>query len=455
MGPGELRRRPHLRVRGPAPRRARGVGHEGLQLQEVRGARLPPGRAALLDRAVPHRWHPSGRGVGDALPELHAQGRRLDPERERRRLQPGGRVPAPGAEPPGEEAPPGHHHVRGGVDVLERRDPEPRGALGPRLRLQVGPGLDERHPQLPRGPLGREARQARQAHLPRAVHAAREVDPAPLPRRGGERKGLPGRQDELPGLPALLRQAEAAPNSHRLPGGLAGAAASLHGRRDRPGQGVELQAIRRLARGRGGGAGQVLHLGVRPHGRVPEPQALPRRGRRAPRRRGGGHRQDLRVDGGGEQGRLPRGLHAALGKGAASALRLQLQQQAVQQLRHGRACRWHVEGDAELRRLAVRRHWLRAREQHREGGEHRRALGLAGLPLARHPGAELHGFSGPRGLQDLWGPPGRRAEGRGEGREGCGGPGEARCLEDNFVVRAAEVGRPPERVSEPIDAFNK
>src|SRR5204863_41803 len=71
--------------------------------------------------------------------------------------------------------------------------PDLRGRTG--VRLQVGHGLDARHPRvLPEGtdppPVA-----PRQAHVPEPVRMERELRVAAVPRRGGAREGLADRQD--------------------------------------------------------------------------------------------------------------------------------------------------------------------------------------------------------------------------------------------------------------------
>ncbi len=105
----------------------------------------------------------------------------------------------------------------------------------PRLRLQVGHGLHARHsrlhvpgPDIPEVP-------PPAAHLPSHLRLLGELRAAPLPRRGGPRQGLPPRQDGRRGS-RQVREPEASPRLHVRP---ARQEAPLHGRRVRPGAGVE------------------------------------------------------------------------------------------------------------------------------------------------------------------------------------------------------------------------
>ena len=110
---GPLRRHGAVRARRPAPRRAPGLGHAGLQLRAPRGPQLPRLQRAVLARGVPRRRHPRGRRGLDALPRLLARGRRVGAERVRRQREPRrGRVP--------EGAQRGHPRARAGRDLCRR-----------------------------------------------------------------------------------------------------------------------------------------------------------------------------------------------------------------------------------------------------------------------------------------------------------------------------------------------
>ena len=83
--PRALRRHGALRARGPAPRRAPGLGHARLQLRPERGARTSSISSALYWlKEYPHRRPARRRGGIDALPGLLAQARRVDSQRVRR-----------------------------------------------------------------------------------------------------------------------------------------------------------------------------------------------------------------------------------------------------------------------------------------------------------------------------------------------------------------------------------
>ena len=95
LGARALRRHGALRARGPAPRRASGLGDARLQLRAQRGAELPALERALLAEGVPRRRPARRRRRVDALPRLLAQGGRVGAERVRRPRGPRrGRVPA-------------------------------------------------------------------------------------------------------------------------------------------------------------------------------------------------------------------------------------------------------------------------------------------------------------------------------------------------------------------------
>ena len=61
-----------VRARRSAPRRARRVGHEDLQLRPPRSAQLPGRERTVLDRGVPHRRPARRCGRLDAVPRLRA-----------------------------------------------------------------------------------------------------------------------------------------------------------------------------------------------------------------------------------------------------------------------------------------------------------------------------------------------------------------------------------------------
>ena len=141
---GALRRHRALRARRPAPRRAPGLGHAGVQLRAPRGPQLPDLERAVLAARVPRRRHPGRRGGLDALPRLLAPRGRVGAERVRRARGPRRRRVPQGAQR-GHVRPRARDHLRRrGVDGLAGRltaDVPGR----PRLRLQVEHGLDARH----------------------------------------------------------------------------------------------------------------------------------------------------------------------------------------------------------------------------------------------------------------------------------------------------------------------
>ena len=115
--------------------------------QEVRSFLLV--ERALLARPVPRGRAPRRRRLVDALPRLRAQARRLGAERPRWPRGPRGRrfpADAQRARVPG---PPRRADHRRGVDgVAARHEADDDGR--PRLRAEVGHGVDARHPALPR-----------------------------------------------------------------------------------------------------------------------------------------------------------------------------------------------------------------------------------------------------------------------------------------------------------------
>ena len=119
-----------LRARRPAPRRARRLGHEDLQLRPPRGAQLPGGERAVLARPVPHRRPARGRGRLDALPRLQPQAGRVGAEPLRRAREPRrDRVPAP-AQHGGRPLSPGRAHLRRGIHGIPGRHAARRTSAG-------------------------------------------------------------------------------------------------------------------------------------------------------------------------------------------------------------------------------------------------------------------------------------------------------------------------------------
>ena len=139
-----------VRARGPAPRRAAGLGHPRVRLRPQRGAQLPGRQRAVLDRGVPPRRPARGRGRLDAVPGLLPRRGAVAAQPVRRPGEPGrGAVPA-GAERDRLQATPGRGDGGRGVDRLAgRHAPDP--PRRPRVRLQVEHGLDARHAPVPVG----------------------------------------------------------------------------------------------------------------------------------------------------------------------------------------------------------------------------------------------------------------------------------------------------------------
>src|SRR6185295_945949 len=114
---------------------------------------------------------------------------------------------------------------------------------GPRLRLEVGHGLDARHAQVLRPRPAVPRRPPQPAHLPRDLRQERELRPAAVARRGGPLEGLAAREDAGEPEGAARRPAPALLG----PGRAAGQEAPVHGRRDRSMGGVEPRREPRLA----------------------------------------------------------------------------------------------------------------------------------------------------------------------------------------------------------------
>ena len=193
-------------------------------------------------------------------------------ERVRRPRGPrGGRVPE-GDERAALRQRAGRRVGRRGVDGLAGRlAPDLR--RRPRLRLQVEHGLDARHARLLQAGSGLPALPPPRADVRDALRLQRELHPAAEPRRGRARQGLAAEQDARRPLAAARQPARAV----RLHVGAPGQAAAVHGRRARPGAGVEPRALARLAPARAGRARRRAGARARPQPR------LPRRGRRCGR----------------------------------------------------------------------------------------------------------------------------------------------------------------------------
>ena len=150
----ERRARPRL-LRRHAPVRARRsaaglpprLEQPHLQLRPPRGAQLPAVERALVARPLPRRRPPGRRGRVDALPRLLAQGRRVDPQRARRQREPRRAALPQEAERDRLRRLPRRADVRRGVDRLAD-GVAPDRHRRPRLRPQVGHGLDARHARL-------------------------------------------------------------------------------------------------------------------------------------------------------------------------------------------------------------------------------------------------------------------------------------------------------------------
>ena len=137
---------------------------------------------------------------------------------------------------------PGRPDLRRGVDRLAHglAADLPR---RPRLRLQVGHGLDARHPPVHGARAGPPQVPPGRAELSHGLCLQRELLSAALPRRGGPRQGVAAGQDARAGLGAV-RQPPAALRLHDRP---AGQEAPVHGRGARPARRVDPRREPRLA----------------------------------------------------------------------------------------------------------------------------------------------------------------------------------------------------------------
>ena len=116
--------------------------------------------AHVLARPLPRRRPPRRRRIVDALPRLRPQARRVGAERPRRAREPRRRRLLARAQRRRLPRPPRRADDRGGVDVVAARL-EAHGRRGPRLRPQVGHGLDARHARVLRASTRCSARTTR------------------------------------------------------------------------------------------------------------------------------------------------------------------------------------------------------------------------------------------------------------------------------------------------------
>ncbi len=176
-----FRRNGALRALGFAPRRAPGMGHEGIQLRPPRGAQFPGVQRAVLGGPVSRRRAARRCGRIDALSGLQPQRRRMAAEplwrpgesRGHRFSAPNERCRAPRV--------PRHSDHRRGVDFVCRGDAAAR-AWRPRLQFQMEHGLDERHPAVHGARPGVPAIQSPAHHLLLRLRMVGELHTADIPR---------------------------------------------------------------------------------------------------------------------------------------------------------------------------------------------------------------------------------------------------------------------------------
>ena len=117
------------------------------------------------------------------------EGGRVAPERPRRPREPRGRLLPPAAERGRLPRASGRADVRGGVDRVAD-GVAPDGRRRPRLRVQVGHGLDARHAAVPAPRTDPPPLPPRRAHVPAGLRLLRELRAAALARRGRPRQGV-------------------------------------------------------------------------------------------------------------------------------------------------------------------------------------------------------------------------------------------------------------------------
>ena len=322
-----LRRHAPVRARRPAPGLSPRVEQLHLQLRPRRGAQLPREQRAVLARHVPRRRAARRCGGLDAVSRLrdgsagewipnhyggHENLEAIDflKQLNERRLP---RLPRRADDRRG------IHRLADGVAAdLPRR---------PRLRPQVGHGLDARHAAvLPAGPDASQV-PSQPAHLPHLVRVHRELRAAAVARRGGARQGLAHRQDAGRRL-AAVRQPAAAVRLHVDP---AGQEAAVHGRGVRPAARVAARRKPRLARAAVPAARRRAALGARPEPALPRDAGAVRAGLQRCRLRVGRLRRRRR-----ERDLVP--AQGALRR-AAGAGGVQLHAGAARGLPHRRAAR--------------------------------------------------------------------------------------------------------------------
>ena len=222
----ELRRHSPLRARrsssGPPSR----LGERDLQLRPQRSPGLPRVECHLLARALPRR-RPAGRCRRvDAVPRLLPQRGRVGPERRGWTHQPRGGALPPAVQRRRARGVPRCPDDRRGVDGVARGDGIDV-AGRPRVRPEVGHGVDARHPGVPLPRTRPPAVASQRSDVPLDVRAHGAVRAPALPRRGGARQGVAPRQATGRRVAAVRQPPGALRAAVDDPGG----AAPVHGRR--------------------------------------------------------------------------------------------------------------------------------------------------------------------------------------------------------------------------------